>query len=361
MDKNNAKSASIADGCDYKTHRSSRFNLLGILALPIICVAVLPLAFLYAHIRIYFPTLYILGLALSAYFLVLGQVTWILNWKLQMANLKITMFFNFIMGLIALYVSWAVLMWVYFKSPGFLSNYPTLIGTTNFPDLLTNPTVLWKHICEMGETEGLKIGYIHRYVLKGAFFWIIMGIEAAVIIGAPLYYGYKFLSTSVYCDKCNAWADQDETALVFRHPFVKKYLENGEKKCPACKQTIKLEIFKCPFCGESGLDPFYYLTMDYEFFAKIKKEFVNHCLSFINDAEPAIETTKWYLEVGIEWCKKCKALFAVSLRLVVRSFNIKSFYNNDRRHNIPGKIREENRHTIIEDMLIDGETFYKIM
>lgn len=235
-----------------------------------------------------------------------------------MANFKITMIFNLIMGLAALYISWVALFVVYFKTSNFLHNYPNFTGMTNFFDLLTNPAVLWEYISELDTTGGLSIaGKGHSFRLHGAWFWVLIGIEAAVIAGSPLSFGYRLLSTSVFCDKCNAWADTTkEPALTFRHPYVINYMQNKTKECPDCAKSVKYEALTCNFCGEMFLNPFYDLINNQEFIHPIKEKFTNHCLAFLEDAEPAIGTAKWYFEVDVEWCKKCQELFAVSLRFV---------------------------------------------
>lgn len=63
--RNNANNAVIADKIYKKAPSTTRFNPLGILSLPVMCVIVSPLAFIYAHIKIYLFNAYLIVLVLS--------------------------------------------------------------------------------------------------------------------------------------------------------------------------------------------------------------------------------------------------------------------------------------------------------
>jgi hypothetical protein len=89
----------------------------------------------------------------------------------------------------------------------------------------------------------------------------------------------------------------------------------------------------------------------------LRYKFIRQDLTFFDGAKPT--TTKdidkkedmkridnKFFQVDAEWCKECKDLFTISLRVVSRTFG--------------GKGVSETQETIFEDLLVSQDTFNKI-
>lgn len=220
--------------------------LLAAAGIPLIVV----LSALYSYLDLYIPlTGYITVILLAGYGLGLSFVVSTLVKRGNCRNEKAVLAFSLAAGIIGLYSSWVIFMYALFArfSPD---------EHISFFELL-NPLFLWSTILFVNENGWYTIS---GGTPSGITLWILWAIEAAVIIGFPLFVATSAISHEMFCENCQTWCLP--TASKYRQ--IPATIESGkiknvdtttlsslteleQKKFPC----IKEELLSCPNCNKT--------------------------------------------------------------------------------------------------------------
>jgi len=162
---------------------------------------------------------------------------------------------------------------------------------------LVEPSLI-QEFSELVLSSGYTIGSVEIAGNKLLTVWVF---EAIGLIGLPIYLCRRQALTSVYCEACGRWADEDETILSFRY--------DDEDELKRSFQTMDLS-----FMERAG----------------------------ILSSEELKESGQHY-EIDEEWCTQCNNLHTLSLRTVKR------YVTKDEKVAI-------SKRTLFEDLVIDRET-----
>lgn len=132
-------------------------------------------------------------------------------------------------------------------------------------NLVFNPYLIIASLSEIADT-----GYysINKNTVSGVLLWLIWVIEASILIIVPSYFCNKFSTSSVFCEVCGNWAQEDKGILNFTYPNVDE----------------------------------------------LKSQFMDQNFTILDQTSKVKPEAKQYFSVDEEWCKTCEKTFTVSLR-----------------------------------------------
>ncbi len=281
---------------------SGKFNPLVVVAMPVIAATVFVLAYAYAYILVYNPFVYVNFLVFFGFCYVLGFITNYFIKLFKVRSVKTSLYLALFTGLVTLYLAWGIFLSVLLSKEG------ERVGVV---ELLSHPDHLWKSVILLANTGWYSIAGIS---ISGVIAWITWSIEAAGFAGVPFLFALGFATSTVFCENCNIWAEEDEGVLHFNLPSLEKLKEEE-------------------------------IALVYE---KFMEEFRVQNLRFLDKAIQAKEDDAQYFRIDAEWCKKCEETLTLSLRIIYREIN------DD------GEL-EEDEDTIYEDLIVSPSTFQKVM
>ncbi len=155
------------------------------------------LGFAYAVIIYYMPFVYINALCTIAFGIGLGFVGAFMVNLTKIRNPMIAGLLGLLIGLFAEYAQFVA--W--------------LLPVSEWNDTVFMPGELWAVLKEVN-----KVGVwgFSSTPVKGMFLWIIWMIEALIIIGASVGIPYLGVVNDVFCERCDAWADDQTTIGPFK-------------------------------------------------------------------------------------------------------------------------------------------------
>lgn len=262
---------------------SAKISPQAILWIPITLAISLLLGLLYAVIIFYNPIIYLSALAFAGFCFVLGIATNFTIEKSKCRNRWIALLLGLTLGCGAVYISYVFL----------ISN----LANFSLVELAMSPLALWDMVQMLGER-----GYysISEGEVSGTFLWIIWGIEAAGLIGVPVMLSWSEVSSRVFCEDCDSWAEEDKNVAQFVH---------GDEE-------------------------------------SLKSKFLAQDLSFFDESKPLSQNSLLFYSIDEELCRKCNNLFALSLRRNELSISDDKVSNSVS--------------TIFEDLLISKATHEKL-
>ena len=269
---------------------SGKFSLMIFLALPIMGVMVFFVTYLYAYINIYNPLVYINFFIYAGICLLLAILTIVLVRMVKSRSTLVTTLFGAAIGLTAIYFTWTLFIKVLFARFNIMT-----IGY----DILLEPSSLWDFIMQVGDEGWYSV---FGFTVSGFFLRIIWSIEALGLLAVPMFVAHNYAITTVFCEKCDRWADEKESVLVF-------------------------------------------LFSDEE---ELKQKFKAQDLSFLEKAERAGKDDSEFYQVDAEWCKQCDELHTLSLRKTIRTWD-----EDDEEDLVP--------FTIYEDMYVSKQTYNNVL
>ncbi len=269
---------------------SGSFNPLIIAAIPFIAVAVFILASIYSLIIIYNPFVYINFLLFFGFCFALGTITNYTIKLFKVRNPKISMLFSLLTGCMTIYIAWATFISFLFSKSG---------QSLGLMETMLHPAMLWTHINGLAVIGWYSFGSVD---VNGVLSWITWSIEAVGFVGTPFVFAFSFATTSVFCERCNCWAEEEEGIIYLNHPKPEELAE----------------------------------------------KFLQQDLSFIDQAIPVQENDGGFFQVDSECCKTCDDTLTLSLRVVTRELNDENEI-------------EENSDTIYEDLIVSKSTLEKVL
>jgi hypothetical protein len=171
-----------------------------------------------------------------------------------MRNTALVGILGFVIGLVGLYVAWAV------------DPLARLGGENGM--ILWNPEFLWEYITVFYNNGLWGIGRAGGMV-SGIFLGLVWVAEAAIIVGAATMFAVGFVADQPFCEECNAWTKQEEGVAHLALPTDEENspldrVLNGDlsaldemiRSGPGAPAFLRLDLATCPTCTESN-----YLTV----------------------------------------------------------------------------------------------------
>ena len=156
--------------------------------------------------------------------------------------------FGFGTGGLALYLSWVVFVYA------LMSRYDETFEA-GMLDILLSPSDLWATILHINETGWYSI---RSATPSGMVLWAFWGVEAILVVGGATLGGMTALNGAVFCERCNAWCDDDEVSPRLRlpegelDPAVVAVEVSALEALPAAAQNenphLMLSMKKCVKC-----------------------------------------------------------------------------------------------------------------
>lgn len=248
---------------------SGKVNPITLLILTVGLLLTLMLSFLYAYLLKSNPFIYLSILIFAGFIIGLAMITIFTISFGKIRNITGGIMISLLIGLTALYVSWAAIL-------------PEIVGDmVNTRQLLTAPDQMWHLINFISRTGWYSIFGMD---IHGFLLWLIWGLEALGIILVPIYSGYDRVKNHLFCEHCKKWGVEENNYICFYHPdksVLIDQLEQGDLSFfqqanaiepPPEKNFFALNIEKCENCK----DMFTLALVENE---KERDDFVKHVLS----------------------------------------------------------------------------------
>ncbi len=159
------------------------------------------LGFLYGYISVYNPIAgYVSFLITGAFAAGLVFLMFALAKKGKCRNTPFLHAMGGLIGMVAMYVSWVVFIYALINREG--DAQLSLIG------MLASPQIIWDSIVAINESGWFTI---KSWTPSGIVLWVFWGIEALIVVGAPLFMGAGGVDDEVFCERCNNWCETKET------------------------------------------------------------------------------------------------------------------------------------------------------
>lgn len=259
---------------------SGKISPSTLLWLPLVLAGAAALGWLYTMVLYINPLIYLSVLIFAGFCYLLGLISEKTIKLCHCRNGVMAMLIGLIFGIGILYFS-HVSLYVH-------------LTDIEISELLLDPGSVWSlanYIADHGYFS------IEGGTVKGTVLWGVWGVEALGLLGIPLYMCHKYSTTTVYCETCQKWAEEDKDVLLFS--------VSDDKNIDQQFKTGDLSFI------ENG--------------------------SALTNAEANREGV--HFSVDEEWCKECKDLFTLSLRKHVRSISDK-------------KLKVSTK-TLVEDLVVD--------
>jgi len=230
-------------GLYYKA--SGAFSPLGIL-LPLLLggLASLGLGLAYGFLTKYNPFIYINFLATLGYGFVLSLVCWFGAKKGNLRSPGLALFIGATVGLMGCYTNWV----------GYIR---AIFGEAAWA---WDPQVLWVQGIQVLAQEGAWS--LKTWTPTGGVLYAFWGVEAALIVGMSAFFVWQFVGSTPFCEKCNAWADEEYSGLRMPPPgdtvALTGQLEGGniavlgELQWTQPDKFTDVDLNSCPTCKQVG-------------------------------------------------------------------------------------------------------------
>ena len=220
--------------------------LIGIVAASVLAIA-------YAYADVYIPVAGYFSVVLTVAFA--GGVGYAISKAMVAAKCRSTgfaKFLGFVVGLIALYFSWAAFVFVLIQRDLSAEMEVSLIK------LFLNPEAVW-NIVLLVNADGWYS--IRGGTPSGVTLWIFWGIEAVIIAGGISLISGMGIADLVFCERCHRWCDMTEGFMRLGFPpdeNLMARLAAGELSAlgelPVVPVTatpyVRIDLGRCKSCSD---------------------------------------------------------------------------------------------------------------
>lgn len=245
-------------GQHYKA--SGKFSPFIVLGAPLFMLVSFIAALIYAYLNVYIPiTGWVTFIFIIGYIFVTCTSSVFI---LKMFNVRSTMvilLWSAFACFMALYMDWACFVNV-------VINRYAEEADLSLADTLLSPVALWDTICAIAESGWYSMGSSGKSNVSGWVLWGLWGVEAVAICGANFFIAFSTLD-DVFCEKCNQWADENDSVLNFCHDNEEflvrafstndiRFSEHIKPMTPNSKLFYTIRTSICSSCNE-----FVYLSL----------------------------------------------------------------------------------------------------
>jgi hypothetical protein len=198
-------------GASVEFYRHSGKTGPGVVLVPVFMVPIaLLLAFVYTYATVYIPFVGYLSFVLTlAFGAGVGYGTAMLLRSSKVRSPGLCALVGLIIGLVALYFSWATFIHLMIRRHGEAGQAPSFIA------VLLSPAGIWGLMREIGKTGWYSLGSGEGFTPKGWVLWLFWVLEAGIIVGLPTLMGGFMIADVVFCERCNRWCDEVKGLLFF--------------------------------------------------------------------------------------------------------------------------------------------------
>lgn len=221
--------------------------LLAFVGIPLTIV----LSLIYSYLVVYIPIAgWVTFLLLAGYAFAVSFTTAMLGKAGKCRNSGAMMAMGLVIGLVGLYFTWVFFM------HALLGRFAAESSISVF-ELILNPLFLWSSILFVNENGWYSIKGLTP---SGIVLWIFWGIEALVIVGAPILFAAMSINDEMYCENCNKWCNAASSKFRALPPTMAdgsvseinalslaSQPEMPQKEIPCVQE----ELLKCPDCSRT--------------------------------------------------------------------------------------------------------------
>lgn len=173
----------------------------------------------------------------------------------KIRNLAVVRIVALATGVIALYVAWGTTIYGMVASEDLPQ---ALLDMQWRPYLPQNIAGIAQHLFE----KGFFIVHEGEEPLRGwllASLWIL---EAAIIIGVPLFFAERFIAREVFCERCDQWLTPRVINRLYASGAERQWsainqgqlqrLDELPRTEPGVRPVVELSVHVCPHCAESA-------------------------------------------------------------------------------------------------------------
>lgn len=187
---------------------SGKFSPFIVLGVPLFMLVSFIAALIYAYLNVYIPiTGWVTFIFIIGYIFVTCTASVMILKMFNVRSSMIILLWSVFSSFIALYMDWGCFISVVsdelFEKP------------LSMTDVLLDPILFWDWVCLVGENGWYSMGSGDS-MISGWLLWGLWGIEAVAITGANFFVAFSTLD-DVFCEKCNQWTDENDSALTFHH------------------------------------------------------------------------------------------------------------------------------------------------
>lgn len=246
---------------DFGVYKQSGRLGSGLVLIPLIGgVAAIVLAIAYAYADVYIPIAGYVSFILTFGFAIgVGFAVSMAAVGAKCRSTGFVHFAGFLIGLLALYVSWAAFVFVLIKR-----ELPSEIDIS-LPETFLEPALVWNMALTINESGWYSI---RDATPKGTTLWILWGIEALIVVGGVALISATGIAGRVFCERCTRWCDSvkdfmrlalpnDENLMIRLSgghldalgelPVVSAmatpYLRVDVQRCQSCTDTATWQVF----------------------------------------------------------------------------------------------------------------------
>ena len=226
---------------------SGKFSVGGLITMTVFgTLAAAALSVAYGYLTTYNPFIYFNILATFGFGFVMGLAASMGATMGKIRNSAIASLIAVLVGLMGVYFSWVI--WLYASS-----------GQADEAMLVLDPIALFAildHLAQQG------VWSLKSWTPRGETLYGIWGLEALFIVGATVYSVYKGVTSTPFCEDCNAWCDEEleekpagfvTDAKAFRHALELGNLTVlGELDKSNYAQFSRSTLYVCPKGTHAG-------------------------------------------------------------------------------------------------------------
>ncbi len=209
------------------------------------------LSFIYAYISVYSPIAgYISIFFVGGFGFSLGLMLSLLGHWGKCRNTGFLYLAGFIIGLLALYVSWVIFIYALLNKGGDGTQQYDLFG------MMLSPGGIWAFMKSLNATGWYSI---KSWTPSGTALWVFWGIEAAIILGLSTLLSTSSIDSEMFCESCEKWCDTSESFLSDfpKEEVSAEELENSiVETLSACDLVsdsiyprINVTLYECKSCS----------------------------------------------------------------------------------------------------------------
>jgi hypothetical protein len=236
-------------------HRHSGRLGTSLFLLPVgAVIATMLLSIAYAYVTVYSPIVgYVSLLFLVFYGFGLGWAVSKVGFIAKCRNTVLLRVTGLVSGLVALYVSWATFEYA------LLNRYDESF-TASLADVLASPVAVF----EIARTLNADGWYtVVGITPAGTMLWVLWGIEAVVVVAAPLLLATMAIDDQVFCETCGEWCrstastvrltvPENESHFAGLGPGNVQPLISLPVAHPGENQFIRIDTWECEKCRNTA-------------------------------------------------------------------------------------------------------------
>ena len=212
-------------------------------------IAALVLGIVYSYVIVYVPIVGYLSIIFVG-LLVFGLVFTIskLGYLSQCRNAGFMHLTGFVVGLVALYSSWAAFVYALLAAEVPEFDYTLL-------DIMISPGGIWEFAKLINEQGWYSIFGVTP---SGIGLWVIWGLEALLIVGGTALLATMHIQEGVFCEDCGVWSQRTESAAKFHvpedieldlQPDDLSSLMALEPADASAEQIVRVDTWQCNECS----------------------------------------------------------------------------------------------------------------